>query len=315
MKIKMKIILLLFVSAFLALTLNVNAQKFSYNFTSGYEGWAGDFADYPVMDSVFYELEFIRTTLPDPLNTGKYALKITGKNHSDDLFMFIKRKISGLLPNTTYRLLIDIEFASNAPTNAMGVGGPPGEGVTLKAGATIDEPLKVDSSGFYLMNINKGNQSQPGTDMDTIGHVGVSDTTTAFTLIKRNNSTHLFSITTDANGEVWVCIGTDSGFESTTTLYYNQIDLTFMIALEIDELPLSKEISLFPNPASELITILISPIFLGQAYRIMDLTGRQLITGKLMSEISNIVVSELTDGMYFIQIGEHQQHTFKFMKK
>ena len=31
-----------------------SAQKFRYDFSTGYEGWAGDFADYPVNDSIFF---------------------------------------------------------------------------------------------------------------------------------------------------------------------------------------------------------------------------------------------------------------------
>ena len=104
------------------------AQTFVSDFAEGYDGWAGDFADYPITDSVFYQLAFNRTTLPAPLNTAKHALMITGSNHSDDLFMFIKKKITGLQPNTTYMVKIDVEFASRAPTNGVGVGGAPGEG-------------------------------------------------------------------------------------------------------------------------------------------------------------------------------------------
>lgn len=310
----MKKIKLLFAIATITLTTNINAQTYFYDFMSGYDSWTGDFADYPVTDSIFYELEFIRTTLPAPLNTSKYALKITGNNHSDDLFMFIKRKITGLIPNTTYQLQVEVNFASNAPTNAIGVGGAPGEGVTLKAGASIVEPLKINSSGFYLMNIDKSNQVNPGVDMDTIGHVGVSDTTTVFTLINRNNSTHLFTITTDANGEVWVCIGTDSGFEATTTLYYNQITLTFTTPLWLDDFNLSKDVTTFPNPTNELITVKINPILLGQTYKIIDQFGRQVLTGKLTSEISSININELLIGMYFLKIGEKENQTFKVMK-
>ncbi|MCH7972961.1 MAG: T9SS type A sorting domain-containing protein [Bacteroidetes bacterium] len=218
--------IIFFVVLFSSLS-NTKSQTFMYDFSTGYEGWTGDFADYPITDSLFYELTFYRTNLPLPLDTNKSSLLISGNNHSDDLFMFIKRKILGLLPNTTYGLMISVVFASNAPTNAVGVGGAPGEGVIVKAGASTIEPLKINTDGFFLMNIDKGNQIQPGSDMDTIGHVGVSDTTTVFTLINRNNSNHLFTITTDSNGEVWVCIGTDSGFEATTTLYFDQITLTF----------------------------------------------------------------------------------------
>ena len=310
----MKKIKLLVAIASIALTMNISAQTYAYGFIDGYDGWTGDFADYPVTDSIFYELEFIRTTLPAPLDTSKYALKITGNNHSDDLFMFIKRRMTGLAPNTTFQLQVDVDFASNAPTNAFGVGGPPGEGVRMKAGASIVEPIKIDSSGFYLMNIDKGNQSSPGVDMDTIGHVGVSDTTTVFTLINRNNATHLFTITTDANGEVWVCIGTDSGFEATTTIYYNQITLTFTTVVSVNDFNLSGSIVAYPNPTSEWITVRINQIYVGQTYRIVDQVGRQILTGILTSEISTISINTLPIGMYYLLIGDQKEQTFKLLK-
>jgi hypothetical protein len=314
-KMKYEKIKLLFTLAIFAIASNVNSQTFTYDFTTGYDGWTGDFADYPVTDSVFYKLGFNRTTLPAPLNTSKYALMITGNNHSDDLFMFIKRKISGLLPNTTYHLLINVEFASNAATNTNGVGGSPGEGVTMKAGSSVVEPLKINSDGYYIMNIDKGNQKIPGVDMDTIGHVGVSDTTTVFTLINRNNSTHLFTITTDANGEVWVCIGTDSGYEATTTLYYNLITLTFTTAMGLDDFNISKNITIYPNPTSEVISVEIDPILLGQTYTIIDQVGRPILSGKLTSKVLRININELPTGMYFFKIGGQEKQTFIVMKK
>lgn len=201
------------------------SQTFTFEFNTGTHGWAGDFADYPKIDSVFYELEFAHSALPTPLNSNIKALKLSGNNHSDDLFMFLKRKITGLRPNTAYKLMFDLKFASNAPTTAIGVGGSPGESVVMKVGATQVEPKKVEEDGFYLMNIDKANQSASGKDMKAIGHVGVSDTTTVFTLIERNNHATPFEVTTDKDGTIWVIIGTESGFEATTTLYYSRIEI------------------------------------------------------------------------------------------
>lgn len=223
------IIITFFISA-------ANGQIFRYDFSSGKEGWDGGFAEYPVGEEVFYELEFEHTSLPANIDSSQKALRISGNNHSDDLFMFIKTKVTGLQANKFYNVVFRLEIASKAPTNRIGVGGPPGEGVTLKAGATLIEPNKMNNgNNYYLMNIDKGNQIYPGADMDTLGHIGVSDTTTVFTLIYRNNISHPFPITTDADGEVWLIIGTDSGFEATTTLYYNKIEVTFEITSGIDE--------------------------------------------------------------------------------
>ena len=307
---------ILFTFVIFVLTTNIKAQTYSYDFTTGYEGWSGDFADYPATDSISFELDRYRTTLPAPLNTNKFALKVTGNNHSDDLFMFIKRKISGLLPNVTYKLFINVEFASKAPTNAVGVGGAPGEAVRMKAGATVVEPLKIlDSKGYYRMNINKSNQVSPGMDMDTIGHVGVSDTTKVFTLINRNNATHLFTITADEKGEVWVCIGTDSGFESTTTLYYNLITLTFTSVLGLEDSNMPKGIIIYPNPTKGFIKVKVNEILLGKKFTILNQEGKMIWTGKLMYETSTINIQELPNGIYFFQIQGQDKQAFKIMKE
>lgn len=291
----------LLVFTFISVTAPLLAQTFTFDFAQDNQGWSGDFADYPVGDSVFYELEFIRTTLPAPLDTDKFALKISGNNHSDDLFMFIKRKITGLLPNTTYQLLIDVEFASNAPTNAFGVGGPPGEGVRMKAGAMLIEPLKVNDGGFYLMNIDKGNQSVGGVDMDTIGHVGVSDTTTVFALINRNNATHPFTITTDSNGECWVCIGTDSGFEATTTLYYNIITLTFTTTTDVDDVKRPLGLTVYPNPTTG--TLIIKGADEITAMELYTMDGA-LIFRKTYADEKTVTtdLSGFEEGMYVLKV-------------
>jgi hypothetical protein len=233
--------------------------------------------------------------------------------------MFIKRKITGLNPNSSYQMRVEISFASNAPTNAVGVGGAPGEGVVLKVGATIVEPLKIVSAipgdNSYRMNINKGAQRNPGPDMDTIGHIGVSDTTRAYTLINRSNAGHLFNFTTDSNGDLWVCIGTESGFEAKTTLYYNQITLTFTSLLGSEDPKLSHKISIYPNPTSESIKVKSNLALLGQSFTILDLFGIPRMEGILTSEISTINLNELSTGMYFLKIGDYRKQAFNVIKK
>jgi hypothetical protein len=207
----------------------ISVFTFSSVFNTSVDGWVGDFADYPESDSIAYELIVKHDTIPTgtSVNSTAKGMLVSGKNSSDDLFMFLKKKISGLQPNRTYSVLFNIKVASNAPTGAVGIGGAPGESVYLKVGATLLEPKKQLDAGMYRMNIDKGNQDEEGSDMINIGHVGVAATTTKYTVITRNNSTNNFTITTDESGEVWLIIGSDSGFEGTTTLYYTQIDVLF----------------------------------------------------------------------------------------
>jgi hypothetical protein len=151
------------------------------------------------------------------------GIRISGINRSDDLFMYIKRKITGLLPDTEYKMDFEVDLASNAPTNAIGIGGPPGEAVVLKVGASPKEPLNVrDALQHYRLNIDKGNQSVGGADMAVIGHVGVADTTTVHAIIRRRTTTSIVK-RSSANGELWLITGTDSGFEGKTELWWARV--------------------------------------------------------------------------------------------
>jgi len=196
-----------------------------YHFLAGPDGWTGDFADYPDGREAAWALSFRYATLPPPLDTNKGALMLSGNNHSDDLFMFVKKKISGLLPDTLYQISFLIEFASNIPDGMTGIGGSPGEGVIIKAGATAVEPVKVldPSDGRYRMNIDKGNQTQGGRDMMVLGNFANGTDKNEYTLKTVVNPV-IFPCRTNANGELWLVAGTDSGFEGITTIYYNRIE-------------------------------------------------------------------------------------------
>jgi len=199
-----------------------------FDFSESDHGWSGDFADYPVGDSVAYGLYFGHDLLPANLG-GKKALKMSGTNYSDDLFMFLKKKIGGLEPFTAYEVAFQIKFATNAGKDNLGVGGSPGESVYLKAGAAPIEPVKLAVNGYYQMNIDKGNQLSGGQHMVLIGNVATPTPTYDYSVVERNNGAS-FTATTNANGELWLVVGTDSGFEGTTTLYYTSITILLTLA-------------------------------------------------------------------------------------
>jgi hypothetical protein len=201
--------------------------EMTWNFATGKEGWEGDFSDYPVGEEAFYELVFEHDTLPEPLNRGHYALKLSGNNHSDDLFMFVKRKVTELEPNTVYYVTFTVEFASDVPKGMMGVGGSPGESVYVAAGAALLEPKKVAGpNNYYGMNISKSDQSRNGDDMIVIGNFANGTDKPVYTL-KTVSNEKPFHVTSSPEGELWIIIGTDSGFEATTTIYYNSIKVKF----------------------------------------------------------------------------------------
>ena len=207
--------------------------QFDYTFEENQAGWVTDFADLPAdYDLAFYELNSGWSELPSGLEGN--AIYLSGHNHSDDLFMFLKVQVDGLKPATTYLVLFSIDLASNTPEGLMGIGGSPGESVYVKAGAVDFEPEVIEASDGHLrMNIDKGNQASEGQDMINLGTLANPnidlDTFTGeeYALMTLDNQDRLFTVTTDKDGKVWVIAGTDSGFEGLTKVYYDTINITF----------------------------------------------------------------------------------------
>ncbi|TAE38746.1 MAG: hypothetical protein EAY66_03540 [Sphingobacteriales bacterium] len=207
-----------------------NPILLNYTFENDSEGWVYGYSDYPstlsLNDSlVLYQMLYGYATLPASIVPAQKGLRIKGMNRSDDLFMYVKKNLSGLVPNTLYKITFEVEMASNAPTNAVGVGGAPGEGVTLKAGAKAYEPKNIkDGNNFYRLNIDKANQKITGIDMQILGNIGVADDTRNHTLISRNSASPFLALT-NSNGQIWIIIGTDSGYEGLTDLYFSNIKI------------------------------------------------------------------------------------------
>lgn len=202
-----------------------------FSFDENEEGWTHGFADYPEGEEEFYELSFEHAKLPEPLDQTQGTLKQSGNNHSDDLFMFVKKKVSDLAPNEEYKVAFDIEIASNVPDNSFGVGGSPGSSVYIKAGISSDEPIGVkQDDGYYRMNIDKNNQANGGADMKVLGDFENGTDSNNYALKTLLYNSGELKARTNEKGELWLIIGTDSGFEATTTIYYNKIqtDLTLI---------------------------------------------------------------------------------------
>ena len=208
-------------------------NSYTVNFSSSTDNWEVDFADYPVSrkDSVTYELTTSIDKMPASTGLTGTGLLISGNNSNGDLFMFLKRKIGGLVPNTDYTIVFDVQVASDAPPWVLNgsYAGSPGLGVYLKAGAVSKEPVKVVNGDYYRMNIDKGDQGASGADMITIGDIAVSPYNGSYALLTRSSSTVDTPITvhTNGNGELWLIVGTDSTFQGPTTVYYSRIDVVF----------------------------------------------------------------------------------------
>ncbi|GGY61210.1 hypothetical protein GCM10011613_00740 [Cellvibrio zantedeschiae] len=202
-----------------------NTKLINIDFNTNAEGWVAGFADYPAGQETFYELTSSHASLPSSLGQNRKGIKISGNNHSDDLFMFVTKKFTGFEPNTRYEIDFELGIGTDVHSGCSGIGGSPGDSVYVKAGAAKIEPKPVnDGTGFYLMNIDKNNQATGGSDTMVIGNIGnglaCESTDQSYKKKTLKSETGKFTTYSDANGALWVIFGTDSGFEGTTTIYF-----------------------------------------------------------------------------------------------
>lgn len=200
--------------------------NFSYSgdFNKGTENWETGITDFSTEQDSIMKFSSKITSLPtDSLKKG---FMLSSSNRSDDAFMYLKRKLTGLAPNQTYNIRFEVQLLSQYPETGIGAGGSPGGAVYLKAGAMGTEPQKVKDStnaNYWRLNWDKGNQSSGGKNAVVLGSIGIEGNDYKYQIINRNNDKTPFSAKTNDKGELWLLVGTDSGFEGITTLYYTQV--------------------------------------------------------------------------------------------
>ena len=197
---------------------------------AGFDGWQASYADYtPGMEATI-AFASGHEPLPAPLDANS-GVFLTSDNSSDDVFMYLWRPVTGLEPNRRYRVEVTVAFATNAPPGCVGIGGAPGESVYLKAGAAPREPANVVSGGLVVPNFDKGNQAQGGTEAVVVGDfaqlVPGGDCVAPsyqFKTLTTNGAGP--TVTSDATGRLWLVVGTDSGYEGNTRIYWREIAAT-----------------------------------------------------------------------------------------
>ncbi|HEY3039897.1 MAG TPA: hypothetical protein VGJ66_14240 [Pyrinomonadaceae bacterium] len=212
----------------------------SFDFRNGALGWQAGFARYPpeTDKNGFYELLAEIRSLPPELGNGT-GFYIQGNNHSDALVMFMKRGLSadnGIVAGQAYQVNFTIVFGSSAPTGCSGVGGSPGDSVNLRAGASPAEPLALLGIPRPFRdletNVDIGLGSGPTRDglaasfAGTIANGQPCDSGPRPWVSIQRSHQHTTLVNANSKGEIWFFVGTDSGFEGPTQLYYQRIDVT-----------------------------------------------------------------------------------------
>lgn len=202
------------------------------DFQRGSGGWLADFADYSFAHGGMRRLAEVEPLPPEVNPEGdRSGYVLQSQNTPDDLFMFLKKPLSsldGVVPGASYRAEFFLELASDAPSGCVGIGGAPGESVYLKVGLSATEPVGLlEEDGQIRLNLDKGGQSQGGADATLAGDVAngaecTDENRGVYRLIERRQ-THGSTVRAGPSGDLWLYVGTDSGFEGLTRLYYSRI--------------------------------------------------------------------------------------------
>jgi hypothetical protein len=166
--------------------------------------------------------------MPDGLKRKGFLLQ--GNNHSDDIDMFLIRRFS-VKREKTYQLRITVDLAGNAPIGAIGVGGDPE--LTVQAAATEISPHRfvVDSDNFVRFPDLEIGPNQL-TEVNTNG-VCLSEGVLGASVcpppgekipfdLKRGRLSRPITIRPKSD-HFWLMIGTSSGFEGLSAIYYTRV--------------------------------------------------------------------------------------------
>jgi len=195
------------------------------------------FLDYPDGSEAFYELDSSHASLPKPWQ-ARNAVRISGNNHSDDLMMVLMRPLDGLAANTRYELELEMQFATNVPSDCFGVGGSPGEGVYMRLGASTGQPdYVIDEHGYRRAALDLGQQSNAGEDALNVGNMANGeddwrciDPDRPWRLKRVSTAGQEFTVPSDETGRIWVYGLSDSAFEATSTWYLTEFVVRLAVA-------------------------------------------------------------------------------------
>lgn len=84
--------------------------------------------------------------------------------------------------------------------------------------------------------------------------------------------------------------------------------------LSVNEIDID-QIKIYPNPASQAITIELEQPVSECSYSILDLTGKTVKTGNIKSKQTFILIGELSQGSYYLIFGENKTRILKLIKE
>jgi GH25 family lysozyme M1 (1,4-beta-N-acetylmuramidase) len=175
---------------------------------------------------------------------------------------------------------------------------------------TVDDLPNIDLDYYLSIDCNLSSDDiLLGTDNSTIGIDDTSDTESKTLTIPSNT----------ANGTYYIIFSADNENEVNESNENNNIACIQIIvsdALSLINYEFQKTLTIYPNPASDIINIKSENNLILNKLILYDLNGRK-IKEKQGTNLNKIKISELTSGIYLLKVvsNENKKAFFRIMKK
>jgi hypothetical protein len=125
-----------------------------------------------------------------------------------------------------------------------------------------------------------------------------------------NDTLTISNVTMSNNNQPFRCI-ISSGSCSDTS---NVAVLTVNNNVGINEFAQDNLFSVYPNPAQTVINVKADSKLVGESYSVIDNTGRVVLSGKIVAEITSIELGNLSNGVYLFQVKDNLNQSFRIVK-
>ena len=204
-------------------------------FAEDSEGWEAQFSEYEPGLEDSLKLSFTHDKFMATESIGEVTAVVqSGYATNSDLYMYIKRQISGFKPNTSYSVVFTLELFAQLNENFSGNMSDDNNGSFLKAAVYTEEPdtlivddIKNPGKKIVITNFSKGDGPTIGPNMALIGkleHTSLNES--PLLLIGTSDGDDLLG-TTDNDGKMWMMIGVDTNQPIYQSIFYSFIGIQF----------------------------------------------------------------------------------------
>lgn len=242
MTLKEKYIILIFM--LLCTSIGVSAQSVNANFELDEEGWIPHFTGYPAGGEEGCELSAKWSKMISPLNE-RGGISFSGKNYTGKLFLYLQKEFDGLVPNTNYQVMFNMDWLCRLESSTAPI--------AVKIGAVNQEPT-FSETGLVEASFKKGENGRDGRDFITIGRLTPNEFGYPFQQNFQNYDKAFLVNTTD-EGRLFLMIGIEPESVDVVNIFLNTLRVVLSEngeAREISNIS-SSSVVFYPNPMSDMI--------------------------------------------------------------